>query len=161
MILFVISFVKTILLLSSVPSFFLLKNTIVITKFPVLKLTINAWFAQSIDSYPYGNLLKDYENEDLSTKNIEIIIDINIEKYKLSNFLSCKLLIWYINIEWNLRLNETGTYQYWESNVSKHVPDIIMSSTIIIISDNQHNVTSDVPHNSDEIVGIYMVPASF
>jgi len=30
--------------------------------------------------------LKDYENEDLSTKNIEIIIDINIEKYKLSNF---------------------------------------------------------------------------
>lgn len=39
--------------------------------------------------------------------------------------------------------------------------DIIMSSTIIIISNNQHNVTSDVPHNSDEVVGIYMIPASF
>jgi hypothetical protein len=36
-----------------------------------------------------------------------------------------------------------------------------MSGRIIIISDNQHNVTSDVPHNSDEIVGIYVVPASF
>jgi hypothetical protein len=36
-----------------------------------------------------------------------------------------------------------------------------MSGTIIIISDNQHNVTYDVPHNSDEIVGTYMVPARF
>jgi hypothetical protein len=59
------------------------------------------------------------------------------------------------------RLNETGTYQYWESNVSKQVPDIIMSGTIIVISDNQHNVTTDVLHNSDEIVRTYMVPASF
>lgn len=27
------------------------------------------------------------------------------------------------------------------------------------MSDNQQNVTTDVPQNSDEIVGIYMVPA--
>ena len=26
------------------------------------------------------------------------------------------------------------------------------------MSDNQQNVTTDVPQNSDEIVGIYMVP---
>ena len=36
-----------------------------------------------------------------------------------------------------------------------------MSGTIIVISDNQHNVTTDVPHNRDEILGSYMVPASF
>jgi len=36
-----------------------------------------------------------------------------------------------------------------------------MSGTIVIISDKQHNVTTDVPHNSDEIVGTYMVPARF
>lgn len=33
-----------------------------------------------------------------------------------------------------------------------------MSGPIVIISDKQHNVTTDVPHNSDEIVGTYMVP---
>lgn len=30
-----------------------------------------------------------------------------------------------------------------------------MSGTITIMSDNQHNVTTDVPQNSDEIVGTY------
>ena len=34
-----------------------------------------------------------------------------------------------------------------------------MSGTITGISDNQQNVTTDVPQNNDEIVGIYMVPA--
>ncbi len=36
-----------------------------------------------------------------------------------------------------------------------------MSGTIIVVSDNQHNVTTDVPHNSDEIVRTYMVSARF
>ncbi len=34
-----------------------------------------------------------------------------------------------------------------------------MSGTITRMSDNQQNVTNDVPQNNDEIVGIYMVPA--
>lgn len=36
-----------------------------------------------------------------------------------------------------------------------------MSSTITGMSDNQRNVTTDVPQNSDETVGTYMFPASF
>ena len=36
-----------------------------------------------------------------------------------------------------------------------------MGGTITIISNNQHNVTTDVPQKSDEIVGNYMIPARF
>jgi len=36
-----------------------------------------------------------------------------------------------------------------------------MSGTITVISNNQHNVTTDVPQKSDEIVGTYMIPARF
>ena len=36
-----------------------------------------------------------------------------------------------------------------------------MSGTITVISNNQHNVTTDVPQKSDEIVVTYMIPARF
>lgn len=36
-----------------------------------------------------------------------------------------------------------------------------MSGTITVISNNQHNVTTDVLQKSDEIVGTYMIPARF
>lgn len=36
-----------------------------------------------------------------------------------------------------------------------------MSGTITVISNNQHNVTTDMPQKSDEIVGTYMIPARF
>ena len=56
-------------------------------------------------------------------------------------------------------MSEIGTYQYQESNVSKEVPDFIMSSTITGMSDNQQNVTTDVSKNGDERVGTNMVTA--
>jgi len=66
-----------------------------------------------------------------------------------------------LTFKWNFRLNETGTYQYWESNASKEVPDLVMSGTITVISNNQHNVTTGVHQKSNEIVGTYMIPARF
>jgi hypothetical protein len=59
-----------------------------------------------------------------------------------------------------IRLNETGTYQYWESDVSKEVPDFVMLGTITVSSQEQHNATT-VSQNKDDIVGTFMVPARF
>jgi hypothetical protein len=59
-----------------------------------------------------------------------------------------------------IRLNETGTYQYWESGVSKEVPDFVMMGTITVTSQKQHNATS-VFQYKDDIVGTFMVPARF
>jgi hypothetical protein len=59
-----------------------------------------------------------------------------------------------------IRLNETGTYQYWESNVSKEVPDFVMMGTITVTSQEQQNATT-VSQNKDDIVGTLMVPARF
>jgi plastocyanin len=59
-----------------------------------------------------------------------------------------------------IRLNETGTYQYWESGVSKEVPDFVMMGTITVTSQEQHNATT-VSQNKDDIVGTLMVPARF
>ena len=59
-----------------------------------------------------------------------------------------------------IRLNETGTHQYWESDVSKEVPDFVMLGTITVSSQEQHNATT-VSQNKDDIVGTFMVPARF
>ena len=59
-----------------------------------------------------------------------------------------------------IRLNETGTYQYWESDVSKEVPDFVMLGTITVSSQEQHNATT-VSQNKVDIVGTFMVPARF
>jgi hypothetical protein len=59
-----------------------------------------------------------------------------------------------------IRLNETGTYQYWESDVSKEVPDFVMMGTITVYSQGQHNATT-VSQNKDDIAGTFMVPARF
>jgi hypothetical protein len=57
-----------------------------------------------------------------------------------------------------LRLNETGSYQYWESNVSKEVPDFVMSGVITVTSQDEGNATN-ASQNKEDIVGAYMVPA--
>ena len=59
-----------------------------------------------------------------------------------------------------IRLNETGTYQYWESDVSKEVPDFVMTGTITVYSQEQNNATT-VSQNKDDIAGVFMVPARF
>jgi hypothetical protein len=59
-----------------------------------------------------------------------------------------------------IRLNETGTYQYWESDVSKEVPNFVMTGTITVYSQEQHNATT-VSQNKDDIAGAFMVPARF
>jgi hypothetical protein len=59
-----------------------------------------------------------------------------------------------------IRLNETGTYQYWESDVSKEVPNFVMTGTITVYSQEQHNATT-VSQNKDDIAGAVMVPARF
>jgi hypothetical protein len=58
-----------------------------------------------------------------------------------------------------VRLNKTGTYLYWESNVSKEVPDFVMTGTITVTSQNQ-NVLAE-SQNKQEIVGTFMIPAMF
>ena len=59
-----------------------------------------------------------------------------------------------------IRLNETGTYQYWESDVSKEVPDFVMTGTITVYSQEQNDATT-VSQNKDDIAGAFMVPARF
>ena len=49
----------------------------------------------------------------------------------------------------NLRLNETGTCQYWKSISSKDVLDFIMWGSVNGMSDYQLNVTTDLPQNSE------------
>jgi len=57
-----------------------------------------------------------------------------------------------------LKLNETGTHQYWESNVSKEVPDFVMRGVITVTSQDEGNATT-ASQNKEDIVGAYMVPA--
>lgn len=57
-----------------------------------------------------------------------------------------------------VRFNKTGTYQYWESAVSKEVPDFVMRGTITVTSENQNMSESQ---NKLETVGTFMVPAMF
>ena len=57
-----------------------------------------------------------------------------------------------------LRLNETGTYQYWESNVSKEVPDFVMSGAITVASQDKGDATT-ASQNNEDIIGAYMIPA--
>ena len=80
--------------------------------------------------------------------------DSNSEKIFDSRFFK------YNTISNEIRLNETGTYQYWESDVSKEVPDFVMLGTITVSSQDQHNATT-VSQNKDDIVGTFMVPARF
>ena len=58
-----------------------------------------------------------------------------------------------------VRFNETGTYSYWESNVTKEVPDFIMQGTVTVSPGEQNNTTSS--QNKGDIVGTFMVPAIF
>ena len=57
-------------------------------------------------------------------------------------------------------LSETGTYQYWESNVSKEVPGFVMRGTTTVTSQKQRNATTETQHKED-ILGAFMVPARF
>jgi hypothetical protein len=57
-------------------------------------------------------------------------------------------------------LNESGTYQYWESNVSKQVPDFVMRGTITVTPQKQRNATTEL-QNKEDILRTFMVPARF
>ena len=58
-----------------------------------------------------------------------------------------------------LTLNKTGAYQYWESHVSKEVPDFVMKGAITVTS--QMSTDNTASQNGKYIVGTNMVPAKF
>ena len=93
-------------------------------------------------------------NADVGHRHKISLNDSNLEKIFDSRFFK------YNTTSNAIRLNETGTYQYWESDVSKEVPDFVMMGTITVTSQEQHNATT-VPQNKDDIVGTFMVPARF
>ena len=93
-------------------------------------------------------------NADVGHRHKISLNDSNSEKIFDSRFFK------YNTTSNEIRLNETGTYQYWESDVSKEVPDFVMLGTITISSQEQHNATT-VSQNMDDIVGTFMVPARF
>ena len=93
-------------------------------------------------------------NADVGHRHKISLNDSNSEKIFDSRFFK------YNTTSNEIRLNETGTYQYWESDVSKEVPDFVMLGTITVSSQEQHNATT-VSQNKDDIVGTFMVPARF
>jgi plastocyanin len=93
-------------------------------------------------------------NADVGHRHKISLNDSNSEKIFDSRFFK------YNTTSNEIRLNETGTYKYWESDVSKEVPDFVMLGTITVSSQEQHNATT-VSQNKDDIVGTFMVPARF
>jgi hypothetical protein len=91
-------------------------------------------------------------NADVGHRHKISLNDSNSEKIFESGFFK------YNTASNPIRLNETGTYQYWESNVSKEVPDFVMKGTITVASQGQHNTTT-VSQNNEDIAGTFMVPA--
>jgi hypothetical protein len=91
-------------------------------------------------------------NADVGNRHKISLNDSNSEKIFESGFFK------YNTASSPIRLNETGTYQYWESNVSKEVPDFVMKGTITVASQGQHNTTT-VSQNNEDIAGTIKVPA--
>jgi hypothetical protein len=91
-------------------------------------------------------------NADVGNRHKISLNDSNSEKIFESGFFK------YNTASNPIRLNETGTYQYWESNVSKEVPDFVMKGTITVASQGQHNTTT-VSQNNEDIAGTIKVPA--
>ncbi|HEY7227342.1 MAG TPA: hypothetical protein VH481_04390 [Nitrososphaeraceae archaeon] len=93
-------------------------------------------------------------NADVGHRHKITLNDSNSEKIFESKFIK------YNTTSNSIKFNETGTYQYWESNVSKEAPDFIMKGSINVIHREQHNTTHG-SQDMEDIVGTLMVPAKF
>jgi hypothetical protein len=113
------------------------------TKFPVLKLTINVWYAQSIHSLSIWQSIEGlWKWRSFNKEHRNNYSDLILKSTRYQIFLA-------ENCKYDMStLNQTGTCQYWES-LSKEVLDFIMWGSVSGMSDYQHNVTTDLPQNSD------------